>query len=206
MCQTFKVKLNQIIILFLILPFCAFNQHRQYADLCFIDDSEINILGSSNVTDYQCILHDLTNNSNIEIKSQVFDRTIKLQNAKVVLLANGFDCENRIMTKDFLKAIKGEKYPEITVAFHQFTLSDNVNKQPNQKNIPAKISIYLAGVTNYYSILLDRFEVKSDELQVVGLIHLRMSDFNITPPTALFGTIKTEDEITIDFKINFKFK
>jgi hypothetical protein len=30
-----------------------------------------------------------------------------------------------------------------------------------------------------------------------------MTDFGVTPPTAMFGTIKTDDNIKISFKTNF---
>lgn len=196
-----------LFFLLFAIPVLGWSQsHQDLTDLCSIENSEIIILGTSNVTDYTCKLYDFSNNSNIEISSEVFGHTIKLQNAKVQLQAKGFDCENRIMTNDFFKAIKGEQHPIISVEFHQFTLTEDVAQHPVQQNIPSKISIRLAGVRNFYSPRLSSLKVKSDQLTFTGFVDLKMTDFDIVPPTALFGTVKTADEIRVEFQITFQMK
>ncbi len=199
--------MRNLIILLFSIPFLGWSQsHEDLTDLCSIENSEIIILGSSNIADYKCELYDFSNNSNIEIVSEVYGHTIKLKNAKVQLKSKGFDCENRIMTNDFFKAIKGEQHPIISVEFHQFTLTQDVANHPVQQNIPSKISIRLAGVRNFYSPRLSSLTVKSDQLTFTGFVDLKMTEFDIDPPTALFGTVKTADEIRVAFKITFQMK
>ena len=199
--------MKHLLFLLFALPVVGWSQsHEDLTDLCSIENSEIVILGTSNVTDYTCKLYDFSNNSNIEISSEVYGHTIKLKNAKVKLKAKGFDCESRIMTNDFFKAIKGEEHPIISVEFHQFTLTQDVAYYPVQHNIPSKISIRLAGVRNYYSPRLSSLTVKSDQLTFTGFVDLKMTEFDIVPPTALFGTIKTADEIRVEFQITFQMK
>lgn len=199
--------MHPLSLFLLFLPFVSWSQsNNNLSNICFIENSEIIILGTSNVTDYQCQLYDLSNNTHIQISSAVFDHTVKLHNAIVHLESNGFDCEKKMMTSDFYQAIKGESHPTISVAFHQFTLVDAIENHPIQEQIPAKISIQLAGVTNYYSLPLSSLSIKPDELTVTGSVGLLMTDFDISPPTALFGAVKTADEIVIEFKITFRFK
>lgn len=202
------MKICVYISLFLLcIPYVSWSQsNNSLSHICFIENSEIIILGTSNVTDYQCKLFDLSNNTHIQISSTVFDHTIKLHNAIVLLKSKGFDCENKMMTSDFYHTIKGESHPTISVNFLQFTLVDAIENHPIQEQIPAKIAIQLAGITNYYSLLLSNLSVRSDELTVTGSVDLLMTDFDISPPTALFGAVKTADEIVIEFKITFRFK
>lgn len=193
--------------LFFLIPFVTQAQStNELTDICFIENSKIIILGTSNVTDYSCKLYDFSNNSAIRISSRVFGHTIKLKNAAITLKADGFDCNNQLITRDFYKAIKGDEFPEIQVQFHQFTLIKEVSEFPTQENVPSKISIVLAGQTNYYSTHLSSLKVSQDQLTIEGSIDLLMSDFDIIPPKALFGTIQTDNEISIDFSITFTFK
>ncbi len=191
----------------LLLPITLFAQKNEaLTNIFLIEDSEIIILGTSNVIDYTCKLHDLSNNANIRISSKVYGHTIKLNNAVVKLKSSGFDCDHKKMTNDFFKAIKGDEFPEVLVEFHQFTLIHDVSISPRQYKIPSKISIQLAGVTNYYSPRLSSLSVKENELTFTGSVKLLMTDFEIDPPTALMGAIKTANEIQIKFRITFKIK
>ena len=36
-------------------------------------------------------------------------------------------------------------------------------------------------------------------VQVTGSVSMKMSEFGIEPPTAMFGTLTTGDEVTIEF-------
>lgn len=107
------------------------------------------------------------------------------------------------MTRDFYKAIKGKEFPQIKIEFQKFVLVDQVDENPNQKNVPATISITLAGKNNVYTIPLKQFKVGKDQLSIKGNLNLKMTDFNIIPPTALFGAVKTDDAIEIEFAITF---
>ena len=47
-------------------------------------------------------------------------------------------------------------------------------------------------------------DINSNTIHIVGEKSIKMTDFNVEPPTALFGSITTGDEITIKFKTKFK--
>ena len=194
-------------LLLFLTPLLSIAQSNEgLTDICYIENSEIVILGTSNVTDYSCKLFDLSNNSCIKISSTIYGKKIKLENAIITLDANGFNCDNELITRDFYKAIKGDEFPKIMVQFHEFTLVNEVADSPTQENVPYQLSINLAGETNNYSSKLKSLEVTQDQLTISGRVDLLMTDFNIVPPSALFGTIKTSNEISIDFLITFTFK
>lgn len=48
--------------------------------------------------------------------------------------------------------------------------------------------------------------VSSDSAGMIwkGSVDMKMTDFGVDPPTALLGTLKTRDEITVEFNIKFK--
>jgi polyisoprenoid-binding protein YceI len=47
-------------------------------------------------------------------------------------------------------------------------------------------------------------EQSGNAFTVKGTTDFRLTDFQIDPPTALMGTIKTGDEVTIEFKATFQ--
>ena len=45
--------------------------------------------------------------------------------------------------------------------------------------------------------------VTQGKVQFTGSYTLKMTDFSVKPPTAMFGTIKTGDEITVKFNVDY---
>ena len=46
--------------------------------------------------------------------------------------------------------------------------------------------------------------VSENQLAIKGAKPLKMTDFDVEPPTALLGTLKTGDDIVIDFNLNYR--
>ena len=44
-------------------------------------------------------------------------------------------------------------------------------------------------------------KLSDGSVQFIGSVTFNMTNFNIDPPTAVMGTIKTGDEITIKFQV-----
>ena len=196
--------MRRLITIILLLPFFLSAQTK-ITDVSSIDDSEIIIFGTSNVTDYTCELYDLSNNQFISITSQRVGNKVFLNNAVIQLSAKGFKCDNSLMNTDFYKAIKADSFPYITIQFNEFTLNQLISEAPLQNDVPSSISITLAGVTKTYSHTLASLEVQQDRIILSGTMDLLMSEFGITPPTAMFGMVKAGNEIKIAFQISFVF-
>lgn len=199
--------MKKLVIPFMLLSFATLGQSsRTITDVCDINNSRIIIYGTSNVTDYSCKLYDFSNNTSIKVGSTVVGNRIELTNAKVNLKTISFACDNKIMTNDFYEAIKGEVYKYITVQFHEFTLQKEVKESPIQSRLPSVISITLAGKKNTYNHTITTMEAMADQLTLRGTLNVAMTEFGVNPPTALFGAVKTEDQIQIEYSITFSFK
>ena len=173
-------------------------------DKVSFDNSEVRILGKSNLGDYECLLADLSNCPEKEVKSYVSGFKIELENNVIQVESDGVDCKNQLMNRDFRAAIKADEFPYILLELKEFTLQDAVTQKPFQKGIPSKISITLAGKTNNYDIELDYFKFEEQKIIIKGTKELAMSEYGIHAPSALFGMIKAEDAVKIDFLITFQ--
>jgi len=99
------------------------------------------------------------------------------------------------------KALKADADPRIT-----FLLDAPVTVLPfkkGSKSIPLAGHLTLAGVTRPVALLVDEFGVTADSMRFEGKQMIKMTDFGVKPPSALFGTLKAGSEITIYFKTVF---
>ncbi len=65
-------------------------------------------------------------------------------------------------------------------------------------------TITVAGVSKPISIRARLVPEGSTTYSVSGEVRLQMTDFNIEPPTAMFGTMVTGDEVTIQYNVLIK--
>jgi len=109
-----------------------------------------------------------------------------------------------IMNNNTYKALKADANPEII-----FSLRDairSIQVQPNENAFPAKGDLTIAGVTRPVQLQVKVLAQGREKLLFEGLQTIKMTDYGVDPPTALFGTLKTGNEISIRFKTSFTIK
>ena len=130
------------------------------------------------------------------------DGSFRFNSLKLVFDVNSItSTEGSIMNEKTYKALKAGKYPSIV-----FTLSQPVPSIPpghGDGYILAEGQLSIAGVTRPVSVRLRVNEIGSNELQFEGSQQLNMSDYRVTPPTAMFGMLKVANQLTIAFKSDF---
>ena len=109
-----------------------------------------------------------------------------------------------MMDNNTYAALKADHYPEITFALSTPILSDA--NPLKEKIIPVKGNLTIAGVKRSIEMQVKLSMETNGALAFSGSYILKMSDYNVKAPTALFGTIKTGDAITIQFKSTFTTK
>jgi polyisoprenoid-binding protein YceI len=101
-----------------------------------------------------------------------------------------------MMDKNTYQALKSEQHPEI---YYQL---QSVKVLPNQKLITiGKLTI--AGVSKTVNMHLNYHQDAAHTITITGNLPIHMREFNIDPPTAMMGTIKTGEEVTVVFKAVF---
>lgn len=103
------------------------------------------------------------------------------------------------MDKNTYKALKADLYPLITVALN--TPLAAITGKADGTLVWVKANITIAGVTKVVDMQIQIKMPTAGKLVFEGSQKLKMTDFGLTPPTALLGTLKTGNEITIKFKV-----
>jgi polyisoprenoid-binding protein YceI len=97
------------------------------------------------------------------------------------------------------EALKAKKHPSIS-----FTQDKPIEINKNQQNyfVPGQLTI--AGKTNSVTIPVHLSWNEKNELKVTGDIELKMTDFDMEPPSVMFGSINTDDLVKVSFSISLK--
>jgi polyisoprenoid-binding protein YceI len=154
------------------------------------DESKMIIKGTSTLHDWESDVTQLQGEAQVELKGQ----QPQFQQVDISIPVESIKSGKGAMDKNTYKALEEEEYPNI-----QFSL--NEIESIDQKTIKATGDLTVAGNTQTVVVNAE-YEIKSaDQISLKGSHSLKMTDFGIEPPTAVFGTIKTGDEITIDYTL-----
>ena len=125
-----------------------------------------------------------------------------LQSFNIVMEVNSIKSdEGSTMNNKTYKALKSDQYPQIS-----FSLLEPVAAIPllaNGYSTAAKGKITIAGVTKSVNMPIKISEDVNKKISIEGIQVVKMTDYGVDPPTALFGMLKTGDAITISFKTVF---
>lgn len=190
--------IKYLLVSFLLGSFLLHAQERNFT-IEFIEGSILSIEGKSNFNEYTCKLYDLSNNNKKKITTTRLKNKIVFDSLVVQLITDGFSCNNKIMTKTFKKTMKATEHPYIFLQLNSILLKDSVNNKPISSTVLAAYSISIGGVMQNYEMDISISERDFNTYVLSGSKKLQMSDFNIDPPTAMLGLIRTENELTINF-------
>lgn len=98
------------------------------------------------------------------------------------------------------KDLKYKQHPNIVFSLSSATAAPDPS-QAGVYDVTAHGILTVAGVQNPET-LSAVFKVKGNTIRITGKKKLKMSDFGIKPPTMFFGTVKTDDAITIPWDIS----
>ena len=100
------------------------------------------------------------------------------------------------MDNKMYNALKKDSYPVITFSLKR------VMQLTGTSTVAATGEVTLAGVTKPMSFDLN-MDVANNAFHFHGEESLKLSDFQIEPPTAMFGQIETGDDITVSVDVFF---
>ena len=102
------------------------------------------------------------------------------------------------MNADFYRALKADDAPLIV-----FTLDDvtATATQGDTAQVQVRGDLALAGTTRQVAFEGQGQRTTTGDLHFTGALPLRMTDFGITPPSALLGLIRAHNDLTVHFAL-----
>lgn len=120
----------------------------------------------------------------------------KITNLEAVIQVASIKSGKGIMDDKTYDALNSKKFPTITFLAPSLDL--------NQRSASGDGQLTIAGQSQLIKISGERDPAGS--MVFTGTVPLKMSSFGLSPPTAMFGTLKTGDDISINFRIKMTLK
>ena len=154
---------------------------------------KLTIQGTSNVHDWESEATQVIVKGNFQMEN---GNLIKAEGISVKVPVLSIKSEKgKTMDNKTYDALLAETHPDILFTGSQITV--------NGTDIVATGTLTIAGQTKP-ATLKAKWNKVSGGVQVHGSYPLKMTDFGISPPTALMGTMKTRDDVTIEYTFLLK--
>jgi polyisoprenoid-binding protein YceI len=164
-------------------------------------DSKLWIEGTSNLHGWSC-------------RAEKFDAIIELDAAAVAELATAtpkvlkrvevkvpvkaLKCDHGGMDGNLYKALKADDTPEISYILATF---DAAPGETDAFTLKTNGTLAIAGKENKLTMEIVATRLPDGTVKATGMVAIKMTDFGIKPPTAMFGTLRTGDEVKVNFAL-----
>lgn len=188
---------NILTILTTTLFFLSFvSIQNQLIDYKIGEDFGMKIKGDSNVHKWESSIETLTGTASISYNEQ---GEIQIRECQVnIPVASIKSSKGKRMDKNTMKALKEKEYPAIEFALLDF---NNLVMDGDTFTADAKGNLTITGATKEIDLKINGSLIENGSIKIQCSKDLKMTDFGIKPPTALLGTMRTKDDITIEFNI-----
>lgn len=182
------------LMFFLIMPFIGnvFGQSFTLSN----DDSELSIFGTSTLHDWEMTSEDMSGSSEIITDNE----TLELKSLQFTVNVKGLKSGKSAMDNNTYKALNEDDYPTIKYVLTTATVQ---SKTSSTRTLNTSGKLTISGKTRDVNMIVKATK-KSEAVGFQGQTTFLMSEYGVDPPTALLGTVKTGDEITIKFNVTFK--
>ncbi len=107
----------------------------------------------------------------------------------------------RLMDKKTHEAFDEPKNPTI-----KFNMTEVNSIQVNGENIAVTVTgdLTLRGATKKVTLKADGKVTSPGVYTFQGVLPIKMSDYGMKAPTAMMGTLKTKDQVTVNYNVTFE--
>lgn len=184
-----KITLGVILIAFLF----GFSAKAQTYTLSN-ENSSLVVEGTSTLHDWEENAEKLSGTALIAMEGH---KLVEIKQLTFAVDVESLKSEHIGMDSNTYKALDSKTYPKIT-----YELSKISGTKPGKSGIVLSTIGELTIKGSTKTINMD-VEVMEGSVVFAGQTTFNMSDYGVKPPTALMGTIKTGDEVTIKFKVKY---
>jgi len=200
--KTTRTKFN---ILIMLLVFGLYSSTALYSQTTYsiINNKDVNmkLSGTSTLHNWNMNSKSIFGEASFLFNDANSTELKDLKSLTVTLATASLKSKEKAMDKNVFTALKAEKHKDIVF---KVTSADILPKQNNKYQVKTVGNLTIAGVTK--QVNLDVYcQVNPDgTITCNGTEKLKMTDYQVKPPTFLLGAMKTGDEVTLDFTVVFK--
>jgi hypothetical protein len=183
---------NQLRVFMTVLLCFAGLALQAQAKFTVTKNSDFKVAGTSSLHDWQMTSSQASGNVEMGVDG---NRITSISGLSLNLPVTSLKSDKSGMDKNAYKALNSTKHPDIT-----FILT-KVN-QITPKLIKATGNLIIAGTSRPVNLDVN-YTVSGSEVTFEGSSNITFTDFKVDPPTAVFGTIKTGNDLILSFNTTF---
>ena len=168
-------------------------------------ESTMTITGTSNIHDWASKVS--TINGEIRLMNTAKDKNLPKKGKFVDFLKLEIPVKSiesgrgPVMDGKTLDALKSEEFPNITFLVKENNITGTTDNATGKITLSVTGDLTIAGFTKPVSFNVTGQRTQGNSFSFTGNYSLKMTDFKIEPPTALFGQISTGDQVTIAYNL-----
>ena len=162
-------------------------------------DSRLWIEGSSNVREWSCEATALDASVDLDVARDEGDGISGLRRVQVSVPVNALTCGRGQMDRIMYKALRADADPSCRYIVGSFDVVST--DSDGDYSLRTLGSLRVAGRRNAVQLDVDVEQLPDGTLRAQGSLPILMTDYGITPPTALLGLVRTGNRIVVKFDL-----
>lgn len=188
-------KIGLALMLFTIVFSQAVNAQTVYE----VKSHSLVIEGTSNLHDWTAEAEGVKGTFKIKVED---GKIVDIENLSIKINAQSLKgSKGSIMDSKISEALNAKKHPEISFDLRKV---NSISENPGVFRISTTGQLKISGVTKPVTLSATGKVIAGGEIEFSGSTKLKMTDFEVTPPKAMFGALTTGDEITLNYKVVVK--
>jgi hypothetical protein len=190
------IAIRQAMVLMVLLVLVAGTGVR--AEKYTMKSHKLTVAGTSTLHDWKCPALKLSANGDLNVQGS------ELRGVNSLWLEvdpKSIKSDKEAMDEKIYEALKTDSYQKITF---QMNKMKSIEKKGDDWVIVAGGNLTVAGVSKPIELTVEGKVLPGGDIEFSGSKTIRMTFFNVDPPTAMWGVIKAGDEITIAFNLTMK--
>jgi polyisoprenoid-binding protein YceI len=166
-------------------------------------DSKLWIEGTSNLHGWSCKATTLE--AAVDLDAATANEVAvappkSLKRVQVKVPVKSIKCGHGGMDDNLYKALKADESPDISYILATFDAASGEAKDSFTLHTVGTLTI--AGKENNLTMDVIATRMPDGTVKATGVVPIKMTDYGIKPPTAIFGRLKTGDEVKINFELS----
>jgi len=161
------------------------------------DNYTLKIEGTSNIHDWEMEAEEVTGTAMVQFGENGLEGFEKVN---VSVRSKKIESGKRIMNNKTYDALEVDDHPGI---HYELISVSNLKTSGDQFSGEATGKLQIAGESSIMTIPFEGKIVDGNNFKINGNFSLKMTEFGIDPPKAMLGSLKTGNEVTLNFEFTF---
>jgi polyisoprenoid-binding protein YceI len=176
---------------------------QETARVAVAPDSKLWIDGTSNLHGWSCKADKIEASVDLDkaAAAQLDAAPPKaLKRVEVKVPVKALKCGHGAMDNNLYKALNADATPDVTYILATFEAAPGATS--DTFTLKTVGSLNIAGKENQLAMDVVATRMPDGTVLAKGTVPIKMTDYGIKPPTALFGRLKTGDEVKVNFELS----